>query len=68
MKTDAEYAICLEAGVVFKDEDIYLCHWGAIVDRHQNVYFTNGPLILLPKKYRSELTEGKNLKLGALKS
>ena len=40
---------------------VYLCHWGAFVDRNQNTYFTNGPLILLPAEYLKPLLEGQNL-------
>src|SRR5690242_13032577 len=37
-KTDAQVAIGLEAGIVFLDEQVFLCHWGAIVDRKNNIY------------------------------
>jgi inosine/xanthosine triphosphatase len=60
-KTDAGLAIGLEAGVVVLEDEVYLCHWGAIVDRNQNTYFTNGPLILLPTEYLKPLLEGQNL-------
>ena len=60
-KTDAPLAIGLEAGIVFLQNQVYLCHWGAIVDRNQNIYFTNGPLILLPTDYRQALLNGQNL-------
>lgn len=60
-KTDSTLAIGLEAGIVLLQNQIYLCHWGAIVDRNQNVYFTNGPLILLPMEYRQPLLNGQNL-------
>jgi inosine/xanthosine triphosphatase len=60
-QTESNLAIGLEAGVVLLQNQVYLCHWGAIVDRKQNVYFTNGPLILLPLEYRKALWEGKNL-------
>lgn len=60
-RTGANLAIGLEAGVVFLQDQVYLCHWGAIVDLNQNTYFTNGPLILLPSTYRKALEEGKNL-------
>lgn len=60
-KTNSEVAIGLEAGVVFIENQVYLCHWGAIADRNHNVYFTNGPLILLPSGYLKALEEGKNL-------
>ena len=60
-KTESSLAIGLEAGIVFLGEQVYLCHWGAIVDRNNNIYFTNGPLILLPKEYCKDLLGGKNL-------
>ena len=60
-KTESALAIGLEAGVVFMREQVYLCHWGAIVDRDQNTYFTNGPLILLHKEFLKPLLDGQNL-------
>lgn len=60
-KTESKVAIGLEGGVVFLQDQVYLCHWGAIVDLNQNTYFSNGPLILLPSAYRERLLEGKNL-------
>lgn len=60
-KTDSSIAIGLEAGIVLLQDQVYLCHWGALVDRNQNTYFTNGPLILLPAGFRKQLLEGKNL-------
>ncbi len=60
-KTDSPLAIGLEAGIVFLQNQVYLCHWGAIVDRNQNIFFTNGPLILLPSEYRQSLSNGQNL-------
>lgn len=60
-KTDASLGIGLEAGIVIQEHLVYLCHWGALVNRNQNTYFTNGPLILLPVEYRQPLLDGKNL-------
>jgi inosine/xanthosine triphosphatase len=60
-KTDSPLAIGLEAGIVFLQNQVYVCHWGAIVDRKQNTYFTNGPLILLPTEYHQNLLDGQNL-------
>lgn len=60
-KTGASLGIGLEAGVVIKENQVYLCHWGALVDRNQNTYFTNGPLILLPAEYLKPLLDGQNL-------
>lgn len=60
-KSEAQLTIGLEAGVVFVHAQVYLCHWGAMVDRRQNEYFTNGPLILLPKGYQEPLLAGQSL-------
>lgn len=60
-KTDAALGIGLEAGIVLLNNQVYLCHWGAIVDRNQSTYVTNGPLILLPAEYREPLWKGQNL-------
>lgn len=60
-KTDAELGVGLEAGIFFRNTQLYLCHWGAIVDRDQHVYFTNGPIILMPKDYQDALLAGENL-------
>lgn len=60
-KTNASHAIGLEGGVVFIHDHPYLCHWGAIVDRNLNIYFTNAPLIVLPKDYRDALLAGRDL-------
>ena len=60
-QTHADLAIGLEAGVFFLKDDIYLCHWGALVDKNGKVYLTNGPIILLPSEYREELLAGVSL-------
>lgn len=60
-KTKSTFAIGLEAGVVFLQNQVYLCHWGVIIDRNQNSYFTNGPLILLPTEFHKPLLDGQNL-------
>lgn len=60
-KTEAQLAFGLEAGVFFLNDQVYLCHWGAVVDRHQNTYFTNGPVILLPSAFQEALLAGQSL-------
>ena len=60
-KTNAELGIGLETGVFFLNDNVYLCNWGALVDRNENIYVTNGPIILLPNEYRKELLAGQNL-------
>lgn len=60
-KTDADIAIGLEAGIHFLQGQVFLCHWGAVVDRQGNIYFTNGPIILLPNTYKELLLAGQSL-------
>lgn len=60
-KTNADLAIGLEGGAILFQNQVYLCHWGAFVDRNHNTYFTNGPLILLPAEFREALWEGEIL-------
>ncbi len=59
--TKAELGIGLEAGVFFLNDQVYLCHWGALVDRNDRVFLTNGPIILLPNEYREKLIAGQSL-------
>lgn len=60
-KTEVQLAFGLEAGVLFLNTQLYLCHWGAVVDQDRHVYFTNGPIILMPQDYQEALLAGKNL-------
>lgn len=60
-KTEATLAIGLEAGIHFLNDQTYLCHWGAIIDRSGNTYFTNSPIILLPHDYKQALLAGDTL-------
>ncbi len=61
-KTDAEIAFGLESGVFFKDDEVYLCNWGVLIDRNDKMFVTNSPNILLPKEFRDDLLSGKPLK------
>lgn len=60
-KTEATLTIGLEAGIHFLNDQTYLCHWGAIIDRSGNTYFTNSPIILLPHDYKQALLAGDTL-------
>lgn len=60
-KNEADLAIGLEAGVLFLNDQVYLCHWGAVVDKQHHTYFTNGPMILLPQEYQKPLLTGQSL-------
>lgn len=54
----ADFGVGLEAGVFFIQEQPYLCHWGALVDKEGNIYLTNGPSIRLPQEFRADLLTG----------
>lgn len=61
-KTEAEIAFGLESGVFFKDEDVYLCNWGVLIDRNGKMFVTNSPNILMPREFKDALLAGKPLK------
>lgn len=61
-KTDADIAIGLESGVFFLDDSsVYLCEWGALADRFGAVYYSCGPIILMPSSFKEPLQSGMNL-------
>lgn len=60
-KTEATLAIGLEGGIEFMHEKVYLCHWGALVDREHKTFITNSALFLLPEIDEGDLRAGKNL-------
>lgn len=61
MKGNVDLAIGLEAGVFFSGEDVYLCHFGVLLDKEKNRYVTNGPILLLPSQIKEDLLSGKDL-------
>lgn len=60
-RTQAAVAFGLEGGIVFMNNQVYLCHWGALADRRDNLLFSNSPLLRLPDDYRQGLLDGQNL-------
>lgn len=60
-KTIASLGIGLEAGISIKNGIVYLCHWGAIVDREGRIYNTNGPQLMLPDEFLDPLQNGESL-------
>lgn len=60
-KTQATLAIGLEGGLQFLTGKLYLCHWGALVDRDQIVYLSNSPILRLPDEYKNDLLAGVSL-------
>jgi inosine/xanthosine triphosphatase len=61
LNTEAELGFGLEAGVFFVNDEVYLCQWGALADRNENVYFSNGPVIMMPQVFKEELLAGDSL-------
>lgn len=53
--------IGLEGGVMYVADRLYLCNWGALVDRKNNVYTASGARILLPEEVHDNLCKGHEL-------
>ncbi|MCP8617157.1 DUF84 family protein [Salirhabdus salicampi] len=53
--------IGLEGGIMEMGGQSYLCNWGALVDREQNVYTAGGARIPLPDEVVAKLEKGKEL-------
>lgn len=53
--------IGLEGGVMEIGDELYLCNWGALVDKKENVYTASGARILLPDEVKNGLEKGKEL-------
>lgn len=57
-------AIGLEGGVMYVNDQMYLCNWGALVTNNGDIYTASGARILLPKEIEGQLKTG--LELGDL--
>ncbi len=55
------FGIGLEGGIMFVDEELYLCNWGALVTPTNHVYTASGARIVLPPEFIPELQNGKEL-------
>ncbi|KGX84029.1 DUF84 family protein [Pontibacillus marinus] len=53
--------IGLEGGVMELENDLYLCNWGALVDKQENVFTASGARIPLPDEVAKDLSKGKEL-------
>ncbi|MBT2216623.1 DUF84 family protein [Virgibacillus dakarensis] len=51
----------LEGGVMYVEDQLYLCNWGALVDQERNIYTASGARIPLPEKINTELKKGHEL-------
>lgn len=59
--TEGATGIGLEGGVMYIDEDLYLCSWGALVTPKNQVYTASGARILLPTEIAEQLSDGEEL-------
>ncbi|MUK86800.1 DUF84 family protein [Ornithinibacillus sp. L9] len=53
--------IGLEGGVMYVENQLFLCNWGALVTSTNEIYTASGARILLPKEINDELTSGVEL-------
>src|SRR5699024_9560597 len=53
--------IGLEGGVMYVEDRLYLCNWGALRDRKNRTYTASGARILLPEEVHQELCKGHEL-------
>ncbi|WP_112181673.1 DUF84 family protein [Paraliobacillus zengyii] len=58
---EAIIGIGLEGGVMEIENNMYLCNWGALVDRNGAEFIASGARIPLPEEIISTLKEGKEL-------
>ena len=55
------FGIGLEGGVMYVDNQLYLCNWGALVTPDGRIITGSGARILLPVEIEAGLKEGKEL-------
>lgn len=53
--------IGLEGGVMYVEDNLYLCNWGAMVMPDGQIWTASGARILLPKEIETQLTTGMEL-------
>ncbi|UJL45105.1 DUF84 family protein [Virgibacillus sp. NKC19-16] len=53
--------IGLEGGVMYVDNQLYLCNWGALVTQDGEVYTASGARIILPQEFTEPLKKGVEL-------
>jgi|SRR5699024_969782 len=57
----ADIGIGLEGGVMYVDDKLYLCNWGALVTSDNVIFTGSGARVLLPKEIDNELKKGVEL-------
>jgi inosine/xanthosine triphosphatase len=58
---NAQIGVGLEGGVVKNDMGIFLCNWGAIIDKQLQPIVAGGARILIPEEIGNEVFAGKEL-------
>lgn len=53
--------IGLEGGVMYIENDLFLCNWGALVTQDHKVYTASGARIMLPQEIGEQLNQGFEL-------
>ncbi|MEC5421888.1 DUF84 family protein [Virgibacillus sp. C22-A2] len=53
--------IGLEGGVMYVDNRLFLCNWGALVTQNGTIYTASGARILLPEEINQQLKSGMEL-------
>jgi len=53
--------IGLEGGVMYVDDVLYLCNWGALTTASGEIYTASGARIVLPNEFKVELEKGVEL-------
>ncbi|WP_085991652.1 DUF84 family protein [Oceanobacillus senegalensis] len=53
--------IGLEGGVMYVEDELYLCNWGALVTEDEQIFTASGARIKLPKEIDEQLKRGLEL-------
>ncbi|MBM7597656.1 inosine/xanthosine triphosphatase [Virgibacillus halotolerans] len=59
--TNAAIGIGLEGGIMYVDNQLCLCNWGALVTPDSDVYTASGARIALPETFGKQLNNGVEL-------
>ncbi|HLS35951.1 MAG TPA: DUF84 family protein [Bacillota bacterium] len=59
--TNDDLGIGLEGGVMYLEDELYLCNWGALVTPQGDIFTASGGRIRLPKEIDTQLQAGYEL-------
>ncbi|WP_010096184.1 DUF84 family protein [Ornithinibacillus scapharcae] len=62
-KEEGVVGIGLEGGVMYVNDQLYLCNWGALISPEGELYTASGARVLLPREIEKELNNGMELGL-----